>query len=499
MMAQQVARFCAVCGCGAAPRALFCVECGARLASVARFARPPRPSGARLGGRYRLRRLISIGGNGAVYEAQHELLGTIHAVKETLATDPESLEQFLTEARLLARLAHPMLVRVTDYFIEPPGSAFLVMDYAPGETLQHKLEQPAPGYTVQDAIGWILQLCAALEYLHSYRDPVTGHPRPIIHRDIKPLNVILTPDGQIKLLDLGIARASLPGQATARVARSVSEPFAPIEQYGAGTDARSDLYALGVTAYALLTRQLPPSAPERIAQPRRLSIHSLNRQVPPGVAAVIERAMMPRPEDRYPSVVAFRCALELEWHTASQAARPSGRDTSSLWALLQRALGGANAGAASGEALLHNGVLAEQIVVWRAHQGQRASIEVALVVERSSREPPHLRLMARIAEYGPRGRATQQQIVLEAQDARAFAASVDELLHLHERMAAEIHFAADRTSLHGAWPGARGPLELTIRRRGPRGGVKACTILLDRRQVAALAQELRRGLRRCPA
>lgn len=304
----------------------------------------------RLGGRYRLRRLISMGGNGAVYEAEHELLGTTHALKETLALDAESIAQFRAEARLLANLVHPVLVRVTDYFVEASGAVFLVMDYVPGETLQHKLEQPDAPYTVSDVVGWLLQLCSALEYLHDYRDPAGGQPRPIIHRDVKPLNVVLTPEGYIKLLDLGIARVVDPDQATARVARAVTEPFAPIEQYGAGTDARSDLYALGVTAYVLLTRNLPPSAPERIANPQDVRIRAVNREVPPGIAAAVERAMMPRSESRYPSVAAFRRALEIGWvaggHDRAVAPEPkkAGGTTSGLLAAIRRALGANGAG-----------------------------------------------------------------------------------------------------------------------------------------------------------
>lgn len=500
-MAQLIARRCAICRTAAAPHALFCVECGAPLNT-----RPPRahrPSGALLGGRYRVRRLISVGGNGAVYEARHEPLGTSHAIKETLASDPESLGQFLAEARMLARLVHPVLVRVTDYFTDPSGSAFLVMDYVPGDTLQHRIEQPDIAYTVHEGIGWILQLCAGLEYLHSYRDATTGAPHPIIHRDVKPLNVALTPDGQVKLLDLGIARIATPGQATARVARSVTEPFAPIEQYGGGTDARSDLYALGVTAYVLLTRQLPPSAPERAARPQKLSIRALNREIPPDIAAAIERAMMPRPEARYPSVAAFRQAIELAWiarsaelPAAQRAPDGAGQDATGIWGRIQRALGSPPAGGpGSAHALISQGVLSEQLVVWKARQGRKTSIDVVAVAERAERGPPALRLTLRITEHGPRGGETHQQIALGESDARAFAASLGQLLQLRDRVGAEIHFAADRTALRGVWAGARGPLELTIRTSGPRGGLKSCAITLDRRQVELLALELRRGLR----
>jgi hypothetical protein len=454
-----------------------------------------------VGGRYRLGRLIDMGGNGAVYQAQHELLGTTHALKETLAIDPASVEQFLAEARLLSRLDHPVLVRVTDYFIEPSGAAFMVMDYISGETLQHKVEQAAATYSVWEVLGWLLQLCAALEYLHSYRDPATGHLRPVIHRDIKPLNVVLTPEGHVKLLDMGIARFAAPGQATARVARAVTEPFAPIEQYGAGTDARSDLYALGVTAYVLLTRQLPPSAPERIANPQELRVRAINRDVPPGVAAAVERAMMPRPEARYPTIEAFRRALETGWVAEERfETTPSGRlvrETSALWGAIRRAFSGpAPAQGGASPATAENFTLAERLVEWRSRPGGSEHMQVILALERGMNGPAQLRMTVEVGQRGQRGRMTLQQITLEEGDTRSFVARLGELLRLGVRQSGEVQFQVGRTTLYGTWSGMRGPLDLTIRTRGPRGGMKSCGIVLDRRQAEALAYELQHALRR---
>lgn len=479
-----------------------------RLAPTGRHARSPRPAGVRVGGRYRLRRLIDMGGNGAVYEAQHELLGTTHALKESLADDQLSLEQFLIEARLMARLDHPVLVQVSDYFVEPSGAAFLVMDYVSGETLQHKLEQPVASYSVSDVISWLLQLCSALEYLHDYRDPVTGQLRPVIHRDVKPLNIVAMADGRVKLLDLGIARFAVPGEATTRIARAVTEPFAPIEQYGAGTDARSDLYALGVTAYVMLTRQLPPSALERATQPLDLRVRAINREVPPAVAAAVERAMMPRADSRYPSVAAFRQAIETGWVAEDRlddlAGGARGRETSGLWGVLRRALSGPGeaAGPAAARTPPAPGAgfrLAERLVEWRSRADGNAALDVALVLERGHQGPAQLRLHAQISQRGRRGKLSLQQIVLEEEDARTFAVRLAELPRLSMRMAGEMHFEVERTTLHGIWPGGRGPLTLTIRTSGPRGGLKACAITLDRRQVESLAAELQFGLRRVRA
>src|SRR6266545_7957142 len=430
-MIQRSIQFCHACGSRAAPRALYCVDCGTRLAPTGRHARTPRPAGVRVGGRYRLRRLIDMGGNGAVYEAQHELLGTTHALKESLANDQPSLEQFLTEARLMARLDHPVLVQVSDYFVEPSGAAFLVMDYVSGETLQHKLEQSVVSYSVSDVISWLLQLCSALEYLHDYRDPVTGQLRPVIHRDVKPLNIVVTADGRVKLLDLGIARFAVPGEATARIARAVTEPFAPIEQYGAGTDARSDLYALGVTAYVMLTRQLPPSALERAASPQDLKVRAVNREVPPAVATAVEKAMAPRPEGRYATIEAFRRALEAGWVAGERLEQAgSARETSRLWGALRRVLAGAApmAGPAQTPGPAANFTLAERLVEWRSRADRSGTLEVILALERDDHGPPELRLIASISERGQRGRLALQKIVLAEQDARDFAARLAESL-----------------------------------------------------------------------
>ena len=121
---------------------------------------------------------------------------------------------------------------------------------------------------------------------------------------------------------------------------------------------------------------------------------------------------------------------------------------------------------------------------------------MVLALERGPSGPPQLCLRASVSQRGQRGKLSFQQIALVEQDARAFAARLAEILRLGPRLTAEIHFERGRTALRGEWPGDRGPLALTIRTSGPRGGVKACTVELDRRQVEGLAGELERGLRR---
>src|SRR6266404_316747 len=206
--------------------------------------------------RYRIIRQLGQGGMGAVYEAIDERLDTMVALKETLFTDEKLRKQFEREARLLARLHHPALPRVSDHFNEGDGQ-FLVMQYIAGEDLAEMLTQRNAPFPQPEVVRWADQLCDALDYLH------TQEPQ-IIHRDIKPQNLKLTARGQIVLLDFGLAK----GQAgeLSRITTSASifgytPNYAPLEQIqGLGTDARSDIYSLAATAYHLMTGVKPPDA-----------------------------------------------------------------------------------------------------------------------------------------------------------------------------------------------------------------------------------------------
>src|SRR5467141_3386574 len=246
-----------------------------------------------LQGRYRVGRQLGQGGMGAVYEAMDLRLDTVVALKETLFTDEKLRKQFEREARLLARMHHPALPRVSDHFNESDGQ-FLVMQYIAGEDLAAMLAQRNGPFPPAEVLRWADQLCDALDYLHT-QDP------QIIHRDIKPQNLKLTSRGQIILLDFGLAK----GQASevSRITTSASifgytPNYAPLEQIqGLGTDARSDIYALAATLYHLATGVKPPDALTRAAaivnaQPDPLQrADEVNPAVGPQVAAVLQRAM----------------------------------------------------------------------------------------------------------------------------------------------------------------------------------------------------------------
>src|SRR6195256_5391613 len=211
--------------------------------------------------RYRIVRLLGQGGMGAVYEAMDERLDTMVALKETLFADERLRKQFEREARLLARMHHPALPRVSDHFGEGEGQ-FLVMQFIPGDDLSQMMTRKQGAFPSDQVLTWADQLLDALDYLH------TQNPQ-IIHRDIKPQNLKLTSRGQIILLDFGLAK----GQASevSRITTSASifgytPNYAPLEQIqGLGTDARSDIYALAATLYHLATAVKPPDALTRAA------------------------------------------------------------------------------------------------------------------------------------------------------------------------------------------------------------------------------------------
>lgn len=250
---------------------------------------------------------------GAVYEAVDERLDTIVALKETLFTEEKLRKQFEREARLLARLHHPALPRVSDHFDEGEG-AFLVMQYIAGDDLAEMLTERGGPFPNDQVIQWADQLCDALDYLHT-QDP------QIIHRDIKPQNLKMTARGQIVLLDFGLAKGSA-GQLTA-VTTSASifgytPNYAPLEQVqGMGTDARSDIYSLAATLFHLVTNVKPPDALSRAAavvngesDPLPLA-SQISANVTTAFASVLNKGMSLKRDDRFPSASAMRDALSV--------------------------------------------------------------------------------------------------------------------------------------------------------------------------------------------
>ena len=264
--------------------------------------------------RYKILELIGQGGMGAVYKAEDlRLSGRMCAIKEVLplgmayGDELEAYrEQFFQEASILARLDHPNLPKVSDYFSDE-GREYLVMDFVEGKDLReiiNEARRKGEFLPEDQVLDWIGQLCDALSYLHS-RTP------PALHRDIKPSNIKLTPSGHIKLVDFGLVKLlTTDDSRTVTVVQGRGTvQYTPLEQYGGDTghtDARSDLYSLGATCYHLVTLQPPVDARQRFLQPGSLAFP---RTINPGVSSALERAILAamamHPDDRPPSVEDF--------------------------------------------------------------------------------------------------------------------------------------------------------------------------------------------------
>ncbi len=264
-----------------------------------------------LQGRYRIIRQLGQGGMGAVYEAIDERLDTTVALKETLFADERLRKQFEREARLLARMHHPALPRVSDHFSEQDGQ-FLVMQFIAGEDLGEMMKSKQGPFPVEQVLSWGDQLLDALDYLH------TQEPQ-IVHRDIKPQNLKLTARGQIILLDFGLAKGQTAGVSVVTTASifGYTPNYAPLEQIqGLGTDARSDIYALSATLYHLMTGVKPPDALTRAAalvngeKDPLLPANEVNPAIDVHVAGVLARGMSQGREQRYKSAAAMRAAFK---------------------------------------------------------------------------------------------------------------------------------------------------------------------------------------------
>lgn len=240
--------------------------------------------------KYEILKEIGHGGMSTVYLAMDLHLNKQWAVKEIRKkgsgkNDEIVVNSLLAEANLMKRLDHPALPRIVD-IIDNGVTIFVIMDYIEGESLDKVLAE----YGAQPeelVIGWAKQLCDALSYLHSQKPP-------IIYRDMKPANIMLKPEGNIKIIDFGIAR-EYKEQSLADTTVLGTKGYAPPEQYSGQTDARSDIYALGMTMHHLLTGVDPRNgdayAPVRMWNP----------ELSEGIEIIIDRCVQPAPENRYQS------------------------------------------------------------------------------------------------------------------------------------------------------------------------------------------------------
>lgn len=234
---------------------------------------------------YEVKSVIGKGGMSTVYLAEHKRLGTRWAVKQ-VAKQQGAQFDFLAEANILKRLQHPMLPRIVDIF-EDDAHIYVVEDFVEGVTLEDVLKQQK---RVDEAQGlqWMKDLASALGYLHGQK------PHPIIYRDMKPSNVMVQPDGKLKIIDFGIAR-EYKQESSADTTYIGTRGYAAPEQFGtAQTDARTDIYALGVTMYHLLTGKSPYEPPYQFVPARQL-----NPALSHGMEYVLGKCVQPEPADRY--------------------------------------------------------------------------------------------------------------------------------------------------------------------------------------------------------
>ncbi len=274
-----------------------------------------------LANRYRLILLVGQGAMGAVYDAEDLVFNRRVALKR-MHLPPEASpkaieqtrEQFEREAKILATLRHPNLPRVTDYFTFS-DQEFLVMDYIEGLSLDEILALHPGGLDEAAVLGWADQLLSALDYIHRHG---------LVHRDVKPANIRVTPEGHVFLVDFGLVKTFDPASPkTATAVRGLGTPqYAPPEQYDAEmghTEPRSDLYSLGATMYHLITGEPPATVTRRVSNPGVFrSLREIKPTVSPEVERVILRAMEVPIAKRFANASDMQAALRLA-HTQAQA------------------------------------------------------------------------------------------------------------------------------------------------------------------------------------
>jgi tRNA A-37 threonylcarbamoyl transferase component Bud32 len=266
--------------------------------------------GELIDGRYEIEDLVGTGGMSSVYRARDTVLGRRVAIKilhEHHSSDDEYVERFRREARAIARLNHPNIVTIIDRG-EFEGRQFIVFEHVPGDNLKDLLRRQGP-LPVADAVAIAHQVARGLAFAHEHG---------IVHRDVKPQNVILDESGSPKVTDFGIARSLDPkeGLTDSGTLLGTSDYMAPEQARGMRVDERSDQYSLGVLLYELLTGEVPYPAETFMAAAMRHvndpvpSVRERRPDVPLDIDAVVARAMAKDPGERFSSTVAMAAALE---------------------------------------------------------------------------------------------------------------------------------------------------------------------------------------------
>ena len=274
-----------------------------------------------LSGRYRLESKLGSGGMSTVYLALDEVLDRPVAVKllhREISEEADQLERFRREARSAARLSHPNLVGVIDAG-EDDGRPYIVFEYIDGRTLKRRIQDEGP-LPVDEAVAYGIEIGRGL---------TAAHARKLVHRDVKPQNVLIDPDGRAKVTDFGIARSleSKGLTATGRVL-GTTDYVSPEQAMGEDVDERSDVYSLGVVLYEMLTGDVPFQAETQVGVAMKHvnepmpDVQAKRPEVSAVVASVVDRATTKDPRDRYNSVAEM--VRDLEQTLEVEAARRGG-------------------------------------------------------------------------------------------------------------------------------------------------------------------------------
>ena len=261
--------------------------------------------------RYLIQDVIGVGGMGSVYRARDLHFPNVVklvAVKEMVNTAPDPLvrqtivQNFEREANLLATLSHPAIPRIYDYFTND-DRAYLVLEYIHGKDLEAVISETNGFLTEEQVMTWAIELCDVLSFLHNHK------PDPIIFRDMKPSNVMIDHNGDVKLIDFGIAKTFQTGQKGTMIG---TEGYSPPEQYRGEATPLADLYALGATLHHALSRRDPRMEPPFSFEERPL------RKINPGVSVeletVVNKALQYNPEDRFESASEMKDSLMAAAH-----------------------------------------------------------------------------------------------------------------------------------------------------------------------------------------